>query len=101
MTTDRDPIRRVGDRAFLIELAENSQVHVLAGAVRDRFGASLEDVVPGEQTLLLVWKTTPPTADQLTDQLATIDRTPPPARSARPRPRHPPSRSRSATTAPT
>lgn len=79
MTIGRDAIRPVGDRAFVVELAENSQVHVLAKAARERLGASLEDVVPGEQTLLLVWKTAPPTASQLADQLATIELTPPAA----------------------
>jgi KipI family sensor histidine kinase inhibitor len=64
-------IRRAGDRALLVELAENRQVHQLAAAARQRWGATLEDVVPGSETLLLIWRTGPaPFADVLDELLA-------------------------------
>jgi KipI family sensor histidine kinase inhibitor len=49
-------VRRVGDRATLLEFAGNAAVHAAAHAAREQFGQQLEDVVPGHTTLLLVWK---------------------------------------------
>lgn len=46
---------RVGDHALLLELADNPTVHVAARLARDRFGGQLVDIVPGDQTLLVVW----------------------------------------------
>ena len=48
-------MRPVGDHALLLELPDNPSVHVAARLARDRFGDRLVDVVPGHQTLLLVW----------------------------------------------
>jgi KipI family sensor histidine kinase inhibitor len=70
----RDPsVRAFGDRGFLVELADNPQVHLLAAAARDRFGPQLEDVVPGEETLLLRWAGPPPAVAELTRELASLD----------------------------
>jgi KipI family sensor histidine kinase inhibitor len=49
-------VKRVGDRATLLELADNAAVHAAAHAARQQLGQQLEDVVPGHTTLLLVWK---------------------------------------------
>ncbi len=63
-----------GDRGYLVELAGNHAVHVLAAAVRDRFGDQVEDVVPGEETLLLRWAgERPPAIADLQRQLAALD----------------------------
>src|SRR5579872_6726564 len=48
-------MRRVGDHAVLWDLPDNGYVHAVARVVRDRFGDQLVEVVPGHQTLLLVW----------------------------------------------
>ena len=48
-------MRPVGDHALLLELSDNAAVHAAARLVRDRFGDQLVEVVPGHQTLLLVW----------------------------------------------
>ena len=48
-------IRHVGDHALLIQLQDNEAVHAAARAARDRFGDQLVEVVPGHETLLLVW----------------------------------------------
>jgi KipI family sensor histidine kinase inhibitor len=78
--TDRLAVRTAGDRGFLIELADNRRVHILAAAARAEFGARLEDVVPGEDTLLLTWCGPPPTPGDLAARLRTIaDETPPDA----------------------
>ncbi len=49
-------VRRAGDRALLVELADNAAVQQLALALEPRRGAELEEIVPGHRTLLLVWK---------------------------------------------
>ena len=51
--------RPVGDRALLIELPDNRLVHAAAALVRARYGEALAEVVPGHQTLLLVWHERP------------------------------------------
>ena len=48
-------MRPVGDHAVLLELSRNEAVHEAARLFRDRFGSQLVEVVPGDQTLLLVW----------------------------------------------
>jgi KipI family sensor histidine kinase inhibitor len=48
-------MRCVGDYALLMELPSNAAVHAAARAARDRFGDQLVEVVPGHQTLLVVW----------------------------------------------
>ena len=49
-------IRVVGDHAELLELPDNAAVHVAARQARRRYGDRLQDVVPGHETLLLVWR---------------------------------------------
>jgi KipI family sensor histidine kinase inhibitor len=70
-------VRPVGDRGFLVELPGNREVHLLAAAVRDHFGARIEDVVPGAETLLLAWTDRPPSAAELTAELGGLDLTAP------------------------
>ncbi len=48
-------VRAVGDTALLLELPDNRAVHAAARVVREQFGDQLAEVVPGHQTLLLVW----------------------------------------------
>jgi KipI family sensor histidine kinase inhibitor len=48
-------VRPVGDHALLLELPDNASVHAAAWLARDRFGDQLVEVVPGHETLLLVW----------------------------------------------
>lgn len=48
-------MRRVGDRAALLEFPDNAAVHRAARLVRARYGDRLAEIVPGHQTLLLVW----------------------------------------------
>ncbi len=50
-----DVMRQVGDHALLWEVPDNRSVHEAARCVRNRFGDRLVDVVPGHQTLLVVW----------------------------------------------
>ncbi len=58
-------IRRAGDRALLVELADNAAVQQLALALEPRRGTELEEIVPGHCTLLLVWKGAAPARAQL------------------------------------
>jgi KipI family sensor histidine kinase inhibitor len=48
-------MRRVGDTALLLELEDNAAVHAAARLARDRFRDQVVEVVPGHQTLLVVW----------------------------------------------
>jgi len=48
-------MRPVGDHAALLELPDNAAVHAAADVVRDRYGDQLVEVVPGHETLLVVW----------------------------------------------
>ncbi len=49
-------VRPVGDRGTLIQLPSNAAVHVAASLARERYGDELEEVIPGHDTLLLVWR---------------------------------------------
>lgn len=49
-------VRPVGDTAQLIELDSNQAVHAAARAAREQYGDQLAEIVPGHQTLLLVWR---------------------------------------------
>ena len=49
-------MRRVGDRALLLEFDSNEAVHAAARAARELYGDQLVEVVPGHVTLLLVWR---------------------------------------------
>jgi KipI family sensor histidine kinase inhibitor len=48
-------MRRVGSNAALLELADNASVHAAARSVRKQYGDQLLEIVPGHETLLLVW----------------------------------------------
>jgi len=48
-------IRQVGDHALLLELEDNATVHTVARSAREQLGDQLVEVVPGHQTLLVVW----------------------------------------------
>lgn len=51
-----ESIRRAGERGLLIERDDNETIHVLAAAARELWGIELEEVIPGHNTLLLVWQ---------------------------------------------
>lgn len=48
-------LRPAGERALLVELEDNAAVHELAAALEPLRGGELEEIVPGDHTLLLVW----------------------------------------------
>ena len=69
-------LRPAGDRAVLVELEDNDAVHRLAAALESRRGGELEEIVPGHQTLLLVWADQMPSQDvaaQIVDAAAGND----------------------------
>jgi KipI family sensor histidine kinase inhibitor len=49
-------MRRVGDHSALLEFADNAAVQGAARVARERFGDQLVEVVPGHETLLVVWR---------------------------------------------
>ncbi len=49
-------IRPAGDHSVLIELDGNDAVQRLAAGLEARRGSELEEIVPGHETLLLVWR---------------------------------------------
>jgi KipI family sensor histidine kinase inhibitor len=53
--SERPPFRArpAGDRALLIELGSNAEVHRYAAALRQRLGRELEDIVPGHEAVLV------------------------------------------------
>ena len=56
-------IRPAGERAALVELEDNAAVHALAATLEPIRGSGLEEIVPGDRTLLLVWaEAAPPRA---------------------------------------
>jgi KipI family sensor histidine kinase inhibitor len=59
-----------GDRAVLVELADNDGVHAAATAARSRWGTRLEEAVPGERTLLLAFRDDRPALDSIRKVLA-------------------------------
>ncbi len=76
MTTPELAVRPVGDHAFLVEVGDNHRVHLLAAAARDHYGAEVEEVVPGEETLLLCWRDRPPAPAELVHALRQLDLAP-------------------------
>jgi KipI family sensor histidine kinase inhibitor len=48
-------MRPVGDHAALWELPGNASVHVAARRAREQLGDQLIEIVPGHETLLVVW----------------------------------------------
>ncbi len=72
---DRGPeLRAVGDRAVLVEVADNDRVQSLSMAVRARWGVELAEVVPGARTLLLVWQRSRPPLDRIRVELDRLAR---------------------------
>jgi KipI family sensor histidine kinase inhibitor len=65
-------LRIVGDRAWLVELPDNAGVHALADAVRGRWDPEIEDVVPGEQTLLISWRSTAPPLAAIEERIGAL-----------------------------
>jgi len=49
-------MRPVGDHAALFEFPDNAAVHAAARLAHERYGDQLVEVVPGHETLLLVWR---------------------------------------------
>jgi len=63
-------IRRAGDRSVLIELGGNQAVQRLAAALEARRGGDLEEIVPGHETLLLVWNSPAPSVSEVEQLIA-------------------------------
>ena len=63
-------LRPAGERALLVELADNSAVHDLAAALEPLRGSELEEIVPGDRTLLLVWPGAVPARGQVEELVA-------------------------------
>lgn len=55
-------VRPAGERGALVELPDNAAVHELAAALEPLRGSALEEIVPGDRTLLLVWRDEAPPA---------------------------------------
>lgn len=53
-------IRPAGERGALVELEDNAAVHALAATLEPLRDSGLEEIVPGDRTLLLVWEETAP-----------------------------------------
>lgn len=53
-------LHAAGDNSVLVELDDNSEVHTLTLAVRERWGEELAEVVPGHRSLLVVFRRSPP-----------------------------------------
>jgi len=63
-------IRRAGDRSVLIELGDNDAVHRLAAGLESQRGGELEEIIPGHETLLLVWQQAAPSAAEVEQLVA-------------------------------
>lgn len=68
-------IRTAGDRSVLVELEGNDAVQRLAAGLESRRGSELEEIVPGHETLLLVWPSTAPAVSQIEELIAAVDAT--------------------------
>ena len=68
-------IRPAGDHSVLIELDGNDAVQRLAAGLEARRGSELEEIVPGHETLLLVWPSTAPAVSQIEELIAAADAT--------------------------
>ena len=62
--------RPAGDRAVLIELKDNDAVQQLAAGLEPRRGSELEEIVPGHETLLLVWPSAAPAIGKVEELVA-------------------------------
>ena len=63
-------IRPAGERGALVELADNAAVHALAATLEPLRGSGLEEIVPGDRTLLLVWEEEAPPAGAIAELVA-------------------------------
>ena len=64
-------MRRCGERALLLEIAGgHERVHGAAAAARAAFGNDLQEIVPGDRTLLVVGRARVPDAAQLLELVA-------------------------------
>ena len=66
-------LRQAGDRAVLIELDGNDAVQQLASGLEALRGNELEEIIPGHETLLLVWPTAAPTQGSIEAMIAAAD----------------------------
>ena len=55
-------VRPAGERGALVELPDNAAVHELAAALEPLRVSALEEIVPGDRSLLLVWRDEAPPA---------------------------------------
>jgi len=62
----------VGDRAALVEVADNDHVQSLSLAARARWGGELAELVAGERTLLIVWRGPRPTLAAVLAELRAV-----------------------------
>jgi len=68
-------IRRAGDRAVLVELDGNDAVQRLVAGLEVRRDEALEDVVPGHETVLLVWREGTPPIEAIEQLISSADLT--------------------------
>jgi KipI family sensor histidine kinase inhibitor len=66
-------IRRCGERGLLIEAPDNSSVHAMAERSLSVW-PELEEIVPGHETLLLVWPSRAPDSGEVEIALADLQR---------------------------
>jgi len=62
-------IRCYGDRALLVEVADNAAAQVVARRAREAWNAALEEVILGHRTVVLVWHEHPPEAAAVISRL--------------------------------
>lgn len=65
-------LRPAGEHALVVELEPGPEVHALAAAVRERWGLAVEEVVPGERSLLVSWRAGSRPLDEMIDGLAAL-----------------------------
>lgn len=64
-------LREYGERAILVQLEDNAQVHQLAAAIAAH-REDLQEIVPGHRTLLLSWPGTRPERRHLEQEIARL-----------------------------
>ncbi len=67
-------IRRAGDRSVLIELDGNEAVQRLAAGLEASRSEGLEEIVPGHETLLLVWSEAAPAVAEVEQLISGAER---------------------------
>ena len=68
-------IRRAGDRAVLVELDGNDAVQRLVAGLEVRRDEALEEIVPGHETVLLVWREGTPPIEAIEQLISSADLT--------------------------